>query len=78
MALVVMQGGLLASATRTTMNALSAVLRLEVAWRTFAAIAPASDWLAPHVLPPSAARDVDSIADEVLALGPDAAARRAP
>lgn len=70
MALVVLRGGLLASATRTTMNALSALMRLEVEWRTFAAIQPACAWLAPNVLPPVSPEDVEAIADRVLAMWP--------
>jgi hypothetical protein len=70
MALVVPRDGLLASATRTTMNALSALMRLDIAWRTFAALEPACEWLAPHLLPPSTARELGSIADAVLALSP--------
>ena len=62
MAIAVLTEGLLASATRTTMNALSALLELEFEWKTFDAIAPACAYLAPCVIPAADPRELAEIA----------------
>lgn len=68
MALVILSGGLLASATRTTMNALSALLRMRTPWRSFDGIEAAAEWLAPNVAGDPGADAIAAIAREVFAL----------
>jgi hypothetical protein len=76
MAIVVLRQGLLASATRTTMNALSAVMRLGVAWRTFEAVAPACEWLAGYLIPSGTAAELQAVADRAFVLPGSAKSRR--
>lgn len=68
MAIAVLTEGLLASATRATMNALSALLKLDFEWRTFDAIPSACHWLAPHVIPPADPAELTAIAEHAFEL----------
>jgi hypothetical protein len=68
MAIVILVEGLLASATRTTMNALSALMRMRTPWRTFDAIAPAAAWLAPHIAGDATVAEIAAAAKRAFAL----------
>ena len=68
MALVILSEGMLASATRTTMNALSAILKMRTPWRSFDGIAPAAEWLAPNVAGTPEPETIAGIAREVFGL----------
>ena len=68
MAIVILVDGLLASATRTTMNALSALMRMRTPWRTFDATAKAAQWLAPHIVGNPTIEEITAVADRAFAL----------
>ncbi|HWB79055.1 MAG TPA: hypothetical protein VG755_29040 [Nannocystaceae bacterium] len=68
MALVIRSPGMLASATRTTMNALSAILKMRTPWRSFDDVGPAAEWLAPNVAGAPDAETIAAIAREVFGL----------
>jgi hypothetical protein len=57
------------------MNTMSLVTQRRYAWKTFALVDPASEWLAPHLSSRLTIDDIVELAARVRALAPDGRSR---
>jgi hypothetical protein len=74
-AIVIEAGTLASSLTRTMMNTMSLVTQRRYAWKTFAQVDPASEWLAPHLSTRLTTADIVELAARVRALAPNGRSR---
>lgn len=70
LAIVIEVGSLAASLTRTMMNTMSLVTQRRYAWKTFADVEGASNWLAPHLSSRLAPDDIAKLTERARAVTP--------